>query len=157
MSTCDAVSWIHCVIDTPCHGYTVSWVHRVMDTPCRGNTVCDISHWSVLPARQLENVAFCLQATYTDLYVPKRPRSSSHPDLSNLANSNSQQKGNLPMSSSQQSLGKSPSQQSLGKSPSQQSLSKSSSQQTLASPDKAEAGHNKIPKSPAPKQQTADE
>jgi len=77
--------------------------------------------------------------------------------LSNLANSNSQQKGNLPMSSSQQSLGKSPSQQSLGKSPSQQSLSKSSSQQTLASPDKAEAGHNKIPKSPTPKQQTADE
>ena len=146
MSTCDAVSWIHCVIDTPCHGYTVSWVHRVMDTPCRGNTVCDISHWSVLPARQLENVAFCLQATYTDLYVPKRPRSSNHPDLSNLAKS-----------SSQQSLGKSPSQQSLGKSPSQQSLSKSSSQQTLASPDKAEAGHNKIPKSPNPKQPTADE
>jgi len=80
--------------------------------------------------------------------------------LSNLANSNSQQKGNLPKSSSQQSLGKSPNQQSLGKSPSQQSLSKSSkssSQQTLASPDKAEAGHTKIPKSPTPKQQTADE
>ncbi|DBA94600.1 hypothetical protein WJX77_010286 [Trebouxia sp. C0004] len=96
-------------------------------------------------------------ATYTDLYVPKRPRSSSHPDLSNLASFNSQQKGNLPKSSSQQSLGKSPSQQSLGKSPSQQSLSKSSSQQTLANPDKAEAGHNKIPKSPTPKQPTADE
>jgi hypothetical protein len=77
--------------------------------------------------------------------------------LSNLANANSQQKGNLPNSSSQQSLGKSPNQQSLGKSPSQQSLSKSSSQQTLASPDKAEAGHTKIPKSPTPKQQTADE
>ena len=126
-----------------CHGYAVF------------NTC--IQHWSLLPARQLAHVAFCLQATYTDLYVPKRARSSSHPDLSNLANSNSQQKGSLPKSSSQQSLGKSPSQQSLGKSPSQQSLSKSSSQQTLASPDKAEAGHNKIPKSPTPKQQTADE
>lgn len=87
-------------------------------------------------------------ATYTSLYVPKRPRSGSHPELSNLARSNSQQ-----------SLGKSPSQQNLGKSPSQQSLSKSSSQQNLASPDKAEAGHilyNMIPKSPNSKQQTVE-
>ena len=107
-------------------------------------SLCPTSTLTCLPVTHSTHMACGLQATYTSLYVPKRPRSGSHPDLSNLANSNSQQKGTMSRSSSQQSL---------GKSPSQQSLSKSSSQQNLASPDKADAGHNKIPKSPNPKQQ----
>lgn len=72
-----------------------------------------------------------VQAVYTDLYVPKRPRSGSHSDLSNLANIH---KPN-----------------SMAKSSSQQSLAKSDSQPNLSSPDKLENHHNKIPKSPNPK------
>lgn len=87
-------------------------------------------------------------ATYTDMYVPKRPRSSSHPDLSNLANSAQQKQSTISRSSSQNSL---------GKSPSQQSLSKSSSQVVLgSSPDKADLAPNKIPRSPQPRQKAPD-
>ena len=39
---------------------------------------------------------FVMQATYTDAYVPKKPRSSSQQNLSNLAKSNSQQKLSSP-------------------------------------------------------------
>lgn len=70
-------------------------------------------------------------AVYTDLYVPKRPRSGSHSDLSNLANIH--KPNSMPTSSSQQSL------------------AKSDSQPNLSSPDKLESHHNNIPKSPNPK------
>lgn len=73
-----------------------------------------------------------VQAVYTDLYIPKRPRSGSHSDLSNLA---SIQKPS-----------------SMAKSSSQQSLPKSDSHPSLSSPEKMESHQNKIPKSPNPKQ-----
>ena len=76
-------------------------------------------------ARCIEGALLCLQATYTDAYVPKKPRSSSQQNLMNLAKSNSQQ-----------------------------NFAKSSSQQKLSSPDKgANSQPSNLPKSPSPAQQ----
>ena len=77
------------------------------------------------------------QAVYTDLYVPKRPRSGSHPDLSSLAKQSAEAVRS-----------------SMAKSSSQQSLAKSDSQSNLSSPEKVDSQHNRIPKSPNPKQAT---
>lgn len=80
---------------------------------------------------QLETV----QAVYTDLYVPKRPRSGSHPDLNSLAKQSAEAVRS-----------------NMAKSNSQQSLAKSDSQSNLSSPEKVDSQHNRIPKSPNPKQ-----
>lgn len=79
-----------------------------------------------------------VQAVYTDLYVPKRPRSGSHPDLNSLGKQSAEAVRS-----------------NMAKSSSQQSLAKSDSQSNLSSPEKVDGQHNRIPKSPIPKQAPA--